>query len=456
MNQTFSVPSCRSDVSRPGRPRKPRAVARWVLAAMASWSLVPLEGLADEARQSLRLESAEIQGIILREFERRDPEYLQERDTYAAKLAPLVERLIALQEKGEDMACSEQIYIENRWLLEQTANWPRLETRIDALERSMETMDQGFAREQSAQDGSWGPCYEEWFLKLDAAITALNDLADRSEFPSYPLSFLDNISDSDVLRRYLDDLLISDVVRTGIDRRDELGAVTGALSQLLFKEQLRRFVDEPAEGFSVDDEYIEAYRRFLDASQDLATGYWGAWYRVGTKLYKSADLSLTFHTISYSKGDVRLWPQIIDTTLAIKSFEYPYGWLKNGSYNHHNNYDVLKIFRYGWPHMTARQKAQARAELAAMLAWCLEPPMDPKAPFSVDATFYSSPGDYYYYGVSFFDEIGLWNPTERFWTSEDFPGALALCLSIKAQLLESRLDTPPARAALQKLERNCP
>lgn len=456
MKQTLSVPSCLKDVSRPSRPRKTGAVARWVLAAAASWSLVPLQGLADEARQPLRPASAEIRGTILREFERRDPEYLQERDTYAAKLAPLVERLVALQATGEDMACSEQIYIENRWLLEQTANWPRLETRIDALERSMETMDQGFAREQSAQDGSWGPCYEGWFLKFDAAITALNDLADRGESPPYPLSFLGRIRDPQYLRNYLDDLLISDVARTGIDQRDELGAVTGALSQLLFKEQLRRFVDESAEGFSVDDEYIEAYRRFLDTSQDPATGYWGAWYRVGTKLYKSADLSLTFHTISYSKGDVRLWPQIIETTLAIKSFEYPYGWLKNGSYNHHNNYDVLKIFRYGWPHMTEKQKEQARAALAAMLAWCLEPPMDPKAPFAVDATFYSSPGDYYYYGVSFFDEIGYWDPAERFWTSEDFPDALALCRSIKVRLLESRLDTPPARAALQKLERNCP
>lgn len=456
MNQTFSVPSCRSDVSRPGHPRKPRAVARWALAAAASWSLAPLQGLADETHQPLRPASAKIQEIVLRGFERRDPDYLQERDANAAKLAPLVERLVDLQEKGEDMACSEQIYIESRWLLEHTTNWERLGSRIDALEQSMETMDQGFAREQSAMDGAWGACYEEWFLKLDATITALNDLADREESPSYPLSFLSRITDPEVLRGYLDDLLISDVARTGIDQRDELGAVTGALSQLLFKEQLRRFVDEPAQGFSVDDEYVEAYRRFLEASQDPATGYWGAWYRDGDRLYRSADLSLTFHAISYSGGEVRLWPQIVDTTLAIKSFEYPYGWLKNGSYNHHNNYDVLKIFRYGWPRMTEEQREQARAELTAMLAWCLEPPMDPKAPFSVDATFYSSPGDYYYYGVSFFDEIGYWDPTERFWTSENFPGALALCRRIKAQLLESRLDTPPARAALQKLERNCP
>src|SRR3546814_17524755 len=108
----------------------------------------------------------------------------------------------------------------------------------------METIDQGFAREQSAQDGSWGPCYEEWFLKLDAAITALNDLADRGESPPYPLSFLSRIRDPQYLRNYLDDLLISDVVRTGIDQRDELAAVTAELHQLLLKPQHRRFVDE--------------------------------------------------------------------------------------------------------------------------------------------------------------------------------------------------------------------
>jgi hypothetical protein len=419
-------------------------------------SLGSLEILAGETYQPQPPASGEIEGIVLREFERRDPDYLQKRTAYATKLASLVESLIALQEEGKDMSCSEQIYIESRWLLEHTTNWQRLETQIDALQRSMKTTNQVFAQEQSARDGSWGICYDEWFLKLDATITALNDLADREKSPSHPLSFLDRIRDPESLRSYLNDLLISDVAAAGIDQRDELGAVTAALSQLLFKEQLRRFVDGPAWGFAIDDGYVEAYRRFLDASQDPSTGYWGPWYRVGDRLYKSADLSLTFHTLSYLRREVRLWPQIIDTTLAIKSLEYPYGWMNNGAYNHHNNYDVLKIFRYGWPHMIEEQRERARAELAAMLAWCLERPMDAKAPFAVDATFYSSPSDSYYYGVSFLDEIGYWDSTKRFWTSQDYPAASVLCRSIKTRLLESKLDTPPARAAMQKLETNCP
>ena len=414
------------------------------------------DGLADEPRRPQLAVDAEIQGAILQEFELHDPSYLQRRAAYARELAPLTERLIALQEEGKDMTCSEQILIESRWLLEATTSWRRFEIHIDRLRRSMETTNQAFAQEQSAKDGSWGTCYEEWFLKLDATVTALNDLADRGESPSYPVSFLDRIRNPKVLRSYLGDLLISDVARSGIDQRDELGAVTGALSQLLFKEQLRRYVDVPAKGFAIDEQYAEAYRRFLDASQDPSTGYWGAWYRVGEKLYKSADLSLTFHMISYSNGKVRLWPQIIDTTLAIKSLEYPYGWMKNGSYNHHNNYDVVKILRFGWPHMTEEQRERSRAELAAMLAWCLQPPMNPKTHFAVDATFYSSPGDYYYYGISFIDEIGYWDRSKRFWTSQDYPGALDFCRSIKARLLELKLDTPPARAAKEKLEMNCP
>ncbi len=243
-----------------------------LLAAIASWSLGSLESLADETHDPQHLMTAEIQGMVLREFERRDPDYLRERTAYATKLAPLVESLIALQEKGEDMSCSEQIYIESRWLLDHTADWQRLATRIDALRSSMKTVAQGFAREQSATDGSWGACYEEWFLKLDATITALNDLADHGKVPAFPLSIVDRIGSAEALRDYLHDLLISDVAGTGIDQRDELGAVTGALSQLLFKERLRRFIDTPAKGIAFDDAYVEAYRRFLDASQDPATG----------------------------------------------------------------------------------------------------------------------------------------------------------------------------------------
>lgn len=433
-----------------------------LLVVVAGWSFASYDGLADEAgpanetRISRGPSAAEIQEIIVRAFERRDPSYLEKRDANARRLAPLTEKLVALQEQGEDMGCSEQIMIETRWLLEQTTSWNRLEASMDRLKQSMKTTDQAFARKQSASDGAWGACYDEWFFKLDATVTALNDLADSGGTPDYPLSFLNRIRNIENLQIYLAGLLISDVVGTGIDQRDELGAVTGALSQMLFKDRLRRFVDPPAEGFAVDESFIAAYRRFVEMSQDRSTGYWGAWYRVGDHLHKSADLSITFHNISYLQGEVSYWQQIIDTTLAIKAFEYPYGWMKNGSYAHHNNYDVVKIFRYAWPNMTAEQRERTRAELAAMLAWCLQTPKDAKAPFAVDPTFYSSPGDYYYYGVSFFDEIGYWDPGRRFWTDQTFPEALDLCRFIKGRLAGSKLDSAPARSAMEKLERNCP
>jgi hypothetical protein len=440
----------------PAIAHKIRAAILWIVISAASWMIASHDGVADEPRRPQLALNAEIQGTVLHEFERHDPSYLQERETNARKLAVLTERLIALQKEGKHMTCSEQILIESRWLLESTTNWRRFETHLDRLRHSMETADQDFAQKQSAKDGSWGACYEEWFLKLDASVTALNDLADRGQSPSYPLSFLDRIRNPEVLRGYLGDLLISDVADSGIDHRDELGAVTGALSQLLFKDQLRPYVSVPAKGFVIDRQYVEAYRQFLDASQDPSTGYWGAWYRVGEKLYMSADLSLTFHTISYLDGKVRFWPRIIDTTLAVKSLEYPYGWMKGEAYNHHNNYDVVKILRSGWLYMSGEQKERSRAELAAMLVWCLQMRMDPRIPFAVDASFYSDPGDYYYYGVSFIEEIGYWDRSKRFWTSQDYPDALELCRSIKARLLESKLDTPPARAARQKLEKNCP
>jgi hypothetical protein len=371
-------------------------------------------------------------------------------------MRPLTARLVALQEQGKAMACSEQILIEARWLLEHTRDLARLDAQLGKLAQSLQSTDQAFATEQSPRDGAWGSCYEEWFLKLDATIDALNDLADRGEAPRYTLGFLQRIGSARSLLTYLERLLVSNIAKTGVDQRDELGAVTGALSQLLFKDYLLRFIDEDADGIVPTSAYIDAYRGFLDSWQDPATGYWGAWYRSDGKLYKSADLSLTFHTISYRRGDVQRWPEIVDTTFAIKGFEYPFGWMHNRAYNHHNNYDVVKILRFGWPHMSDAQRQRARTELEAMIEWCLAGPMEPEELFATDPSFYSSRGNYYYYGVSFLDEIGYWDRSRRFWTDQDFPGAASLCHRIKARLISLNLTDPPSKAAMNKLEANCP
>jgi hypothetical protein len=299
-------------------------------------------------------------------------------------------------------------------------------------------------------------CFDEWFLKLDATVEALNSLAAQGTAPRYPLLFLQRIGSADTLPAYLEGLLISDIAKTGINQRDELGAVTGALSQIFFKDDLRRYIEENTQDLVIDGSYIDTFRRFLDSWQDPSTGFWGAWYLSDGKLYKSTDLSLTFHIISYRHGHVEHWPEIIDTTLGIKNLEYPFGWKHNGTFNHHNNYDVVKILRYGWPHMSDTQRERARADLRAMVDWCLTRSHHSDELFAVDPTFFSSPADYYYFGVSFIDEIGYWDKSRRFWTDQDFPGAASLCRTIKARMMSLNIRGPSAYAALEKLNANCP
>ena len=82
----------------------------------------------------------------------------------------------------------------------------------------------------------------------------------------------------------------------------------------------------------------------------------------GGEIIRAADLSQTYHTVTYREGAVNHWPQIIKTTLAIKDLQYPFGWRHHGQYNNHNNYDVVRILRLGWPYMTSAEIDQSPDE----------------------------------------------------------------------------------------------
>ena len=68
---------------------------------------------------------------------------------------------------------------------------------------------------------------------------------------------------------------------------------------------------------------------------------------------------------------------------------------------------------------------------------------------------FSSVSSDYYFGVSFFDEIGYWRTKKRFWTDEAFVGAQANCLLIRRRLADLQLKSPLGLAAEQKLEASC-
>jgi hypothetical protein len=183
---------------------------------------------------------------------------------------------------------------------------------------------------------------------------------------------------------------------------------------------------------------------------DPDTGYFGTWYRTSKGLVKTSDLSMTFHTVSFREGQVKRWPAILRTTLAIKDQEYPYGWLEDGKFSSHHNYDVVRLFHLGWPDATSQQKEQIRIEIRRMLAWSLDTSLQPDGTFNDPAE--DTLGSSFYFGVAFLNEIGFFSKTNRFWTDEKFPRAEEVRGRIRAKIKALELDDPESQWARMILE----
>lgn len=119
------------------------------------------------------LGGSDVETLIERDFIAYDANYLERKTEFGQPLHDLARRLTAKQMAGNDMACSNQIFVEAKWLYHYTADWPRLDRQLRRLETSLENPDQEFANRQSPEDGSWGVCYDEWFLRVEATFTAL-------------------------------------------------------------------------------------------------------------------------------------------------------------------------------------------------------------------------------------------------------------------------------------------
>lgn len=399
----------------------------------------------------LQMANAKDGGVITRDFTRYDSAYQDKAQRYTDHLGTMAGILGRLSEYSRTMLASQQLYIYAKWLARYTAYWPRLDDLVARLERSFADVDQSYIARQSAVDGSWGWQYTEFHHKFDATIVRLHELAAEKRAPRYPLHFLEPVSTIPKMRAYLENLLVSDIAATGRNQRDELGSVLCCLAQLCFKPRLRKFARENVRGIELDDAYIKAFTDFLDDIQNPETGYWGPWYSSDGNIHRFDDLSYTFHIVSYRKGDVRQWPNIIRTTLERRDAEYPLGWRSRGAFNNHNNYDVAKIFRHGWTHMTNSQQAFAASQMDRMLDWCLNHSMRPDGSFVFDELFYNSLESCHYFGVSFLDEVGYFRPRKRFWTSRKFPEAPDIQHRVIARLNEFSADNPSIIAAKWKV-----
>ena len=383
-------------------------------------------------------------------------DYKKLRSDLLGKLKEPGDIITRRQHDGKPAACAYQIWLELGWLAKYCTDWDKADARLADLTKVMANLDQDqIDPSQSDVDGSWGGCISEWYRKLEPTIDALQLLSDNEEVG--PLTFIAPLKDARATLDRLWQLQISDIRTTGRNNRDELGAMQTALSQLIFKDDLRDLLkDRPKLGFDITPELEAIYGDFLGQTQHPRTGYWGPWYRIGGKLLQVQDLSFTFHVINYRQGNVANWPTIIDTTLDIEPLIYPAGWTpSNGAQrSHHNNYDVVTIFALGWPHMTGDQKTTVRDRIRQLLQWCLaEITADG---FNPEAD--TAPADTYYYGVRFLDRLGFWDPQRRFWSRSapdlpdwmGSPGKLAaLLLDRLTALNDHTSETATATAILQ-------
>lgn len=382
-------------------------------------------------------------------FTRRDPRYPDKRAYLDGKAGELQTRIATRERAGEAMTCSQQKLDEAVWLVHYTDDWRRAETELAAAETSLDA-DQSHAGRQDPADGSWGACCGEWYRKLEPTVDALQSGIDPTTVA--PLAFMARLAKTPSVMAYLWRLQITDIDGSGVNCRDELGAVQTALSQLLFKDELHALFTEHDLGFRFAPDLEAAYRDYLAQTQHPRTGYWGPWYRFQDELVMPQDLSFTFHVVNYRRGDITNWPLVIDTTLEIKDFLYPYGWRpsRTAPYNLHNSYDVAQIFAYGWPHMDWEQKGKVRAEIGLMLAWCLTEAIR-------DGVFVEDdedPVEIYYFGVRLLDTIGFWRADKRFWyvgappVPAGSPSAQSLCRSLKRRFLAIDNHSETAREVL--------
>ena len=390
--------------------------------------------------------------MVEEQFVLYDPDYPALKAARMARLRGLEAQLFALQAAGEPMFCSAHMLNETRWLLQSTAQWSRIDKQLWLLGASLQDKDQYFAMNQESHDGSWGVCYDEWFKKLDPMIQALNGMAGKGVGPEHTeLEFLQPIDTPQELVEYLERVRLSDIATTGLNRRDELGAVTSVVAEIVFKEHVQDYLARHVKGLDLGPTYVDAFRRYIDDWQDPETGYWGPWYEIDGEVRKATDLSTTYHIIAYRKGDVGHWGRIVATTLAIENEEYPYGWRHRGRMTDHNAYDVVRIFQLGWQHMDEAQRAQASRAIAGLLDWSLTESLQPDGSFAAPAGFSSSFSDAQYYGVSLLTKAGFCSTKPAFWTDRAWPEAKDTCCRIATRLTELSAQIPAAQAARARL-----
>src|SRR5262245_59463160 len=225
----------------------------------------------------------------------------------------------------------------------------------------------------------------------------------------------------------MESLILSDIPSSGENLRGTLNSVITSLGRVHLRHGWRDFIEHRVRAHLHDQllggvpEVEARIVQFINDWQDPETGFWGAWYREGDQIYRTSDLSITFHIVSYRNGQVDRKVAIGEHLLASKYEDYPYGWFRDGQMSNHNNYDVVKIIRLIWGGLPHGLQEKFRIEIEKMSIWALRSSPHQDGSVEFYPTMFESASAEYYYLVSFLEEIGYLNADGQFWIGGAVP-----------------------------------
>lgn len=344
----------------------------------------------------------------------------QDRERYSqqrARIPALKSRMTARERAGNHSLCSHEILAEISWLVGSVPDLNRIEKGLDDLERVLDhPEEEAKAEQQDPSDGGWGSCHDEWFFKVNATFDHLINSANATEKLRYKLELFDRVNSPEKLQEYFASIAVTDLPRTGVDHRKELNESLSNLTRLIVRGKPAYYAWHP----QLKDTLMDV---ILHRLRNPQTGWWGESYVRNGQVEFVDDLSVTFHVISYLRGDVPNLDRVMNHLLAVKDLDYPIGWLEDGKFSNHNNMDVVTLFRLAWPYANGVQKQTAVTQIHKMLDWCLRDSLQPDGSFKPDDGTNESLEESTSWGISFLARIGYFDPAKRFWTDEKFPEA---------------------------------
>jgi hypothetical protein len=344
-----------------------------------------------------------------------EPSYAELRAGRIRRAAALEKRVFQMEAEGQNVACAHQILNESKWLLGATADFEKIDQRLDSLESVLRHPDrEAMAMRADPSDGSWGACYTEWFFRLDATYDHFDREDTRNRQPEIPLRLLDRVNSPEKLRAYFEAVSTSDIAKYGVDHRRELNESMADLMRFILQNRPAGYPWDPRLKLVLMDIILRGLR-------NPDTGWWGERYLFDGQTQFVDYLSLTFHIVRYLDGNVPDMRRVVQTTLDFKDLNEPAGWLSDGQFTDHNNMDVAVLFRFGWNSATTAQKQAMREQIQKLLDWCLRESLQPDGSFAHGGD--DSVEEDTYFGATFLTRIGFFDADHRFWTEREFPEA---------------------------------